>query len=158
MNQVLPLITIFLVCLIFIFWKSKSHKKQATSSLTELDIFMSLQFSLDHAEFTLNKNKNLYPFAMTMSNNGVDTDYYNFENKEVSIENIENQLKESKTDMGLILIISNDAENSRLEIQSFLKGIKKSKREIMNYKTVDNKYIIDRQNIKTIDERPNFIY
>lgn len=158
MNQILPFVTIFLVCLLFIYWKSKSHKKQNTSSISDLDIFMSLQFSLDHAELTLKKNENLYPFAMTMSNNGADTNYYNFENKELSVENIVNQLKESKTDMGLIWIISNDTENSRLEIQSFLKGIKKSQRAIMTYKIVDNKYIIDRQNLKNIDEQPNFIY
>ena len=141
------------------YWKKTFQKRRQTntSTISETDKFTSLQFSLDHAEQTLNKGEYLYPFAMTMSNNCVDTDYYNFENKEIPIESIETQLKESKTDMDLIWIVSNDAKISRLEIQSFLKGIKKSPLLSMSYKIINQKYQIDRQNFKIVKEQHNFL-
>ncbi|WP_286857341.1 hypothetical protein [Sphingobacterium sp. UBA7625] len=123
-----------------------------------MDQFMSLQFSLDHAEFTLNQSENLHAFAMTMSNNGVDTNFYNFENKEISIDSIQAQLKESETDIDLVFIISNDEKNSRLEIQRFLRGAKKSQLFNMGYKIVGDKYQLDRQNLKPIREQANFLY
>lgn|GEM_PF-1553377 len=159
MTEILPIITILLVCIVFFCWKKIFCKRRISNASTISDTakFVSLQFSLDHAELTLNKSENLYPFAITMSNSCVDTDYYNFENKEISVESIETQLKESKTDIDLIWIVSNDPRNSRLKVQSFLKGVEKSPLLNMNYKIVDNKYQIDRQNFKIAKTQHNFL-
>ena len=160
MTKILPIITILVVVLISFYLINFFQKRRTThtSLVSDMDQFISLQFSLEHAELTLNKSENLYPFAMTMSNNCVDRDFYNFENKVISSESILAQLRENKTNIDLILTVSNDAKNSRLEIQYFLKGAKKSQLFTMNYKMMDNKYQLDRQNLKPVKEQPNLLY
>lgn len=160
MREILTIICILVVVLVFFYLIKKNQKRRTThrSSVNDMDQFMSLQFSLDHAEFTLNQSENLYPFAMTMSNNGVDTNFYNFENKEISMDSIHAQLKESETDIDLVFIISNDEKDSRLEIQRFLKGVKRSQLFNISYKIVGDKYQLDRQNLKPIKEQASFLY
>lgn len=160
MSQISPMIVMLLVVLLAFYLITKFRKvgKVYTSQVSDMDQLMTLQFSLDHAVLTLNKIGHCHPFATTMSNHCADTNYYNFENAEMAMESIQAQLMASDADIDLVLIAVNDSENSRLEIQSFLKGKRTGQVYHKGYQMVDSKYVLDGQGLIPVKEQANLLY
>lgn len=155
----LQFVGIFLVMIVmfgFMFWKNKS-KRPNTTTVDGMSQFSAFFFSMDHVQQVLNKGETLYPFAMTLYNKGKDSAYYNFTNEPKTVEEIITLIKADHNDIDLAYIVSNAPENSRLEVQNFLKGISKSDVLHVNYTITDGKCNIDGGNPTIVRNQDNFL-
>lgn len=112
----------------------KSREGAFKEEVKREDIFSALQFSINHAKHYLSKKEELRPFAMGLTNAGSKSKHFNFENSDVSEDDVTTWIKQQHDpSLDFALVITNDSQSSRLLIRSMMRGAPKSELVALPY-------------------------
>jgi len=157
---VFVIVTIVLVILAVIMTINQQKKKKRESKKTipmlDMDIFMSMQFAIDNAETILNNKGRLYPMALLLYPNA-KTDYYNWQNDENSLEELNEWLKANEQNTNYSIIIVDEPEQSRIIIKGSLKNSPTTEINALKYTQNEKKYKIDRSELINLGYEKNYL-